>query len=694
MQISRRTLLSVVIFSFLSSCEVQAGSVGVSPAGFSLDPFSFKSIDQQEQEERGAIDVTEILDSKGSLVPHQTIMTENEWQECECDYALELLDRTQTKFGPWGLKHLLWPVKDRDEIQRRQDIVRTLVEHEELFEQLHESLCAIHEVEHELLAYWDELDGLSRSARRLYYNLPIKKLNKKLNTSKLALEYSILAELFNRASHFGLNLGMSGVFYEGLRSISVEGKDEPFSWKRGILNGLHEPVRQHTLSCNLFKDGIKKIPLTGLLTQATFGDKSAYLKNILQGYMGSFKALQPIAGGTSTVLSYALNAVALGVYDMSWTWKISEAAQRLTFLYKTVNKLQARMMHIARMFRALEDFRVCIHNTGVLQEQMLIGEFEVISTHNEQFSQDLRTLLELLEKSTFQREASAFYSRGNVLLAHKLLTKVKEELIPILQVVGELDAYLSIAKLYKEFCDNEQTPFCFAEFVETDEPYMQLEDLWAPLLCPTQAVTNSLAMGCGGAPNKIVLTGPNGGGKSTIMKAIAYAALLAQSWGIVPAYSAKISLFDGIRTSLNTQEDIRQGLSTFMAEKFRIDGIKKFLKEHQGKKTLILLDEPYSGTVESEAAYRVNILGHELAGMPDCALIMATHLKEPIRLVDETLGAFANYQVELLEQADGSFIRTFKLLPGAATWWFNDMRKRSRFVDQLIAEEEDKLDIN
>ena len=66
--------------------------------------------------------------------------------------------------------------------------------------------------------------------------------------------------------------------------------------------------------------------------------------------------------------------------------------------------------------------------------------------------------------------------------------------------------------------------------------------------------------------NLIVLTGPNMGGKSTVMRQTGLLVVLAQMGTAVPAAEMRLSPVDRIFTRLGAQDNIISGESTFLVE--------------------------------------------------------------------------------------------------------------------------------
>ena len=68
------------------------------------------------------------------------------------------------------------------------------------------------------------------------------------------------------------------------------------------------------------------------------------------------------------------------------------------------------------------------------------------------------------------------------------------------------------------------------------------------------------------APTTLLLTGPNMGGKSTLLRAACLAVVLAQCGCHVPAKQCTLTPADRIFTRLGAQDRIMSGESTFIVE--------------------------------------------------------------------------------------------------------------------------------
>lgn len=92
--------------------------------------------------------------------------------------------------------------------------------------------------------------------------------------------------------------------------------------------------------------------------------------------------------------------------------------------------------------------------------------------------------------------------------------------------------------------------------------------------------------------NGVLLYGINSSGKSSLMKSIGIAVLLAQSGFYVPASSMKFSLFESLFTRIVSRDNLTKGLSTFAVEMLEL----KNIFNRATTRSLVLGDEISHGT--------------------------------------------------------------------------------------------------
>lgn len=78
-------------------------------------------------------------------------------------------------------------------------------------------------------------------------------------------------------------------------------------------------------------------------------------------------------------------------------------------------------------------------------------------------------------------------------------------------------------------------------------------------------VPNDIHLG-GTHANFVLLTGPNMGGKSTLLRQVCQATLLAQLGALVPAQSLHLSPVDAVFVRMGARDNIMAGQSTFFVE--------------------------------------------------------------------------------------------------------------------------------
>ncbi len=160
----------------------------------------------------------------------------------------------------------------------------------------------------------------------------------------------------------------------------------------------------------------------------------------------------------------------------------------------------------------------------------------------------------------------------------------------------------------------------------------------------------------------LLLTGPNMGGKSTYLRQIALAVLLAQSGWYVPAARAEIGLVDRLFTRVGAADRLGAGQSTFMVE---MTETAEILRSATAR-SLVLLDEVGRGTATYDGLALAWAVTEHLAGAagPRPRTVFATHYHELTQLA-ERLPRIANVQVAVKEW-EGRVVFLHRIEEGAA----------------------------
>jgi DNA mismatch repair ATPase MutS len=183
----------------------------------------------------------------------------------------------------------------------------------------------------------------------------------------------------------------------------------------------------------------------------------------------------------------------------------------------------------------------------------------------------------------------------------------------------------------------------FAEIVEGPARF-DAAGLAHPLLPPATRVANDVRLD--GPGTALLITGSNMSGKSTLLRAVGLAAVMAQAGAPVAARSLSLSPLL-VRTSLRISDSLASGVSHFYAELLALRAVVEACDEGP---VLFLLDEILHGTNslernEGAKAVVTHLLGRGAMGA------VSTHDLGLVDLVDALPGKVR--PVHLLEQAEG-----------------------------------------
>jgi DNA mismatch repair protein MutS len=159
----------------------------------------------------------------------------------------------------------------------------------------------------------------------------------------------------------------------------------------------------------------------------------------------------------------------------------------------------------------------------------------------------------------------------------------------------------------------------------------------------------------------LLITGPNMAGKSTLIRQVALAAIMAQMGSFVAARSARIGLCDRVFTRVGAGDNLARGESTFLLEMRETAHILR----HASRRSLIVLDEIGRGTSTYDGVSIAWAVAEHVHDRLSARTLFATHYHELCAL-SETHPRVQNVSVAAQEwKGEVVFLR--KLTPGGTS---------------------------
>lgn len=219
----------------------------------------------------------------------------------------------------------------------------------------------------------------------------------------------------------------------------------------------------------------------------------------------------------------------------------------------------------------------------------------------------------------------------------------------------ELDAIMSRGRLATKY--NGIMP----ELTVSDDYYIRLKNARHPLLVLQQTpavIGNDIEIG--GTTRTLVITGPNTGGKTVLLKTIGLLALMIKAGLLIPAQSGTFPIFKKIFADIGDEQSLEQSLSTFSSH---MTNIVRIIDEATPG-ILVLLDEIGAGTDPREgAALARSVLEH--LNSSGAVTVFTTHFGE-LKTLAYTESGFINGSLAFDEV---NLTPTYKLrlgLPGSS----------------------------
>jgi len=282
-------------------------------------------------------------------------------------------------------------------------------------------------------------------------------------------------------------------------------------------------------------------------------------------------------------------------------------------------------------------------------------------------------LKELEEKSLNAAERKVTIERHLLEQLRLQVISYAQTLTTTAKAIAQIDLWRCFAQLAQE------NRWCRPTIV--NENFTALEQCTHPILSAlktTQSnfIANDIILGdatsvpedCFGygtsAGRILLVTGPNMAGKSTVMRQVALAQILAQMGSYVPARRATLGVCDKIFTRIGSGDFALRNQSTFMVEMLETAQMLRFATPA----SLLLLDEIGRGTSTFDGLSLAWAILEDLADRVGSRALFSTHYHELVDAI-ESRSTIVPMRMEVLEKASTTgekIVFTYRFIQGAA----------------------------
>lgn len=253
----------------------------------------------------------------------------------------------------------------------------------------------------------------------------------------------------------------------------------------------------------------------------------------------------------------------------------------------------------------------------------------------------------------------------------------REKVRTVLCQMYLVDTVNAIADLQK------RKGYCFCKYDENkNKPMLKCDGTWHPSI--VGGVKNSLKLT---PKSNAILTGPNAGGKSTMVKSTLMCVLLAQTLTVANADGVALTPFSYVNSQISVP-DCKGKESLFEAEmnrcKLNLDAI--FNLQH-GKFAFVVMDEIFNSTNPVEGISGAFAVAKAMTAGGGALLLFTTHYSYLTKL-SKTTKCFKNYCMNVERDPEtGEFTFLYKLQRGVSKQYIAlELLERNGFLPSVIQE--------
>jgi DNA mismatch repair protein MutS2 len=266
----------------------------------------------------------------------------------------------------------------------------------------------------------------------------------------------------------------------------------------------------------------------------------------------------------------------------------------------------------------------------------------------------------------------------------RVLRELTDAVRPLREPMGAaLEALIEIDALYARarFADEFR---CAPAALATAQEGFAIRDGRHPLLLARGGPVVPFDLELGGPERTLLISGPNTGGKTVLLKALGLIAAMTQCGIPAPVGpESRVALFDDIFADIGDEQSIEASLSTFSAHLRNLGEIL----ERATSDSLVLMDELGAGTDPSEGAALGGAILEELTSRGGLT-VATTHLGALKQLSTEN-AAIVNASLQFDAIALAPTYRLIKGIPGRS--YGLGIARRLRLPEHVLARAEERV---
>ncbi|CRG95778.1 DNA mismatch repair protein MSH2, putative [Plasmodium gallinaceum] len=549
--------------------------------------------------DKAAISALNILPNKKSM---------NSYNNNTC--LLKFLDKCNTSIGSKKLvSWLTQPLTNSNEINKRLNIVETLIEEDDLRNSI---FC-------NYLKRIPELDKLNHYLKEINQNNEIR-MNSKYNEEMILKD---VVKLYYAILDFKQ-------IYFSLTEIQGKYKD---TLNEVLINPLHEILSK-------FSKLLDMIEITIDLKEIE--ENKVYLIS---------KSFDPELEEISNEKDALMQKIKNHKEDVERDI-FSDKCDRS---YKRANREDIRLVDCnTNMFL----FRVTKKDCNIVQQQK--KKYITVRMNKNEYLFTTNTLKNLCRQyehclniyNTLQSEIVK-----KTICAVSTYTPVIEKFI---DVVSTLDVLTSFAVV----CYNSPFPYVRPAIVENGENVIMKRSRH-PLLELQHNLSNFIPNDIHMNKQKsrlVIVTGPNMGGKSTYIRQTAIICILAQIGMFVPCDFCEVPVFSQVMCRVGASDFQLKGISTFLSEMIEASAIVK----NADKNSFIIVDELGRGTSTYEGLGISWSIGKYILDKIKCFCLFATHFHEMSNIAYQCEGVINRHVETTIDQKKKKICFLYEIKDGAS----------------------------